>query len=315
MEEIFKSSYTTLIIEQMDKKILDFYLQFSQYTNPGCYKKILEKSLPNDVCEIGLLVRKQIIHRVTLKNGNTGSNSDLRYGDMRKVPWYRQAEDDIFTTASSMLSELFRRDRRGFTLDRSADNKLVLTCRFTSILMACLLKIKGIPTRVRSGFAPYFNAEGLIKGKSDDHWVNQYWDKNKSRWITIDVDGSLEGYLKFDPYDVPKGTFDFAPDAWLSVRNGKIDGQHFWNTGGNGGLIAISWELFYDFHSLMNDEVIYFHTPKFTHFGVFEKLTEDKLKKIDNLALLMQNPDKNFIKLKNIWETDKEFRLVSGGLL
>lgn len=50
-------------------RIINYYLQFSQYTNPGAYKDILQKTLPDDVREIGLLVRKQLIHRMTLKNG------------------------------------------------------------------------------------------------------------------------------------------------------------------------------------------------------------------------------------------------------
>lgn len=299
----------------MDNKILNHYLQFSQYTNPGLYKDVLQKGLPDKVEEIGLLIRKQIIHRMTLKNGNTGSNADLRYGDTTKVPWYRQPEDDVFVTASAMLSELFRRDPRGLILDRSVENKLVLTCRFTSILMASLLKIKGIPARVRSGFAPYFNVEGLPGSKSDDHWINQYWNEKESRWVTIDVDGSIEGYLKFNPYDIPEGTFDFSPDAWLAVRSGKVDGQHFWNAGGHGGLIVVAWELFYDFHCLMNDEVIYMHTPEITHFGKFEKLTEQQLGEIDNLAKLMQKPEDNFEELNKIWETKREFRLLKGALL
>ena len=297
------------------EKVINYYLQFSQYTDPGLYRDVVKKSLPDNIKEIGLLVRKQIIHRMTLKNGNTGSNKDLRYGDMTKVPWYRQPEDDVFTTASAMLAELYRRDSRGLILDRAVENKLILTCRFTSILMASLLKVKGIPARVRSGFAPYFKAEGLPGDKSDDHWINQYWNKKESRWTTIDVDGSLEGYLKFDPYDVPDGIFDFSADAWIAVRNGKINEQHFWNAGDNSGLIVIAWELFYDFHCLMNNEVIYLHTPEMTHFGKFDKLSEKQLAEIDNLAMLMQKPDDNFEELQKIWNTKKEFRLLKGGLL
>jgi len=80
----------------MNSEIQDFYLQFSQYTNPGLYGDTLRKILPDDVRKIGLLVRKQLVHRMTLKNGNTGSNKDLRYGDMTKVPWYRQPEDEKY---------------------------------------------------------------------------------------------------------------------------------------------------------------------------------------------------------------------------
>lgn len=299
----------------MNSTVTNFYLKFGQYTDPGLYKEILNKTLPDHVNEIGLLVRKQIIHRMTLKNGNTGSNTDLRYGDMTKIPWYRQPEDDIFPTASAMISELYRRDGRGFTLDRATENKLILTCRFTSILTTSLLKTKGIASRVRSGFASYFNVEGLPESKSDDHWISQYWNEQKSRWVSIDVDGSLEGYLRFDPYDIPEGVFDFSADAWLSVRKGKIDPSHFWNAGGNGGLIAIAWELFYDFHCLMNEEIIYKHTPAITNFGKFDTLSEQQLEEIDGLARLMQKPDENFEKLQKIWDTKKEFRLLTGSLL
>lgn len=298
----------------MNKKILDHYLQFGEYTDPGLYKEILQKELPDDIREIGLLIRKQIVHRSTLKNGNTGSNKDLRYGDMTKVPWFRQAEDDVFPTSAAMLSELFRRDLKGFVLGRAIENKLILSCRFTAILMASILKVKGIPARVRSGFAPYFIVEGLEAGKSDDHWINQYWNEKELRWITIDVDGSLEGYLKFDPYDIHEGIFDFSANAWIKVREGKIEGSHFKDAAGFEGLVTIGWELFHDFHSLMNNEILYQHGPLYG-WGRMDKLTGEELKEIDNLAKLMQKPDENFDKLKYIWETNKKFRILKGGLI
>ena len=79
----------------MKKDILDHYLKFSLFTDPGCYKSLLKK-IPDDIRKIGSLIRKQIIHRVTLRYGNTGSNEDFRYGDMDKIPWWRlRCEDDI----------------------------------------------------------------------------------------------------------------------------------------------------------------------------------------------------------------------------
>lgn len=88
-------------------------------------------------------------------------------------------------TASAMLAELFRRDKKGFTLKRKAEDKLILTCRYTAILIAAILKSKGIPCRVRSGHAPYFNM-GELGDVTTDHWINQYWDKKEKRWVTID---------------------------------------------------------------------------------------------------------------------------------
>ncbi|MDO8471641.1 MAG: transglutaminase domain-containing protein [bacterium] len=299
----------------MQQVIIDHYKCFSLYTNPGLYEKYLREELPNDIKEIGLLVRKQIIHRTTLKAGNTGTNSDLKYGDMNRVPWYRQPEDDVFPTVSAMMAELFRRDARGLTLDRNPEDKLVVTCRHDSLLVAAILKSKGIPTRVRSGFAPYFMVEGLPVGKSDDHWIDQYWDEGQSRWVTIDVDGSLHNYTKLNFYDLPQGTFDFSAAAWLQVRAGKIDEKHFYNAGGFEGLMAIAWELFYDFHCLMNNEIIYLHVPEIVSYSNFTNLKEKVLQEIDQLATLMLEPDKNFKALTSIWDSKREYRIMTGGLL
>lgn len=295
----------------MSDKVLEHYKEFSYATFPGCYLDYLRNQTPNDVKEIGRLVRKSLIHKHVLQNGNTQSNQDLRYGDMAKVPWYRIGEDDVLTTASSMLAELFRRDVRGLVIDRSEENCLVLTCRSTALLMASILKSKGIPTRVRSGFSPYFELEGMTS-LSWDHWINQYWDENASRWITIDVDGSIEPYIKFDPYNIPEGIFEFSADVWLKIRNGDKKPEDYHNSGGTSGLIVVAWELFYDFHSLMNSEPIYTNTPEITFFKNFPNLKEPELQEIDDLARLLQNPDENFVKLMDIFNTKRKFRIIHG---
>lgn len=291
--------------------MLNHYRQFSLFTNPGLYRHILQMDLPDDVREIGYLVRKQLIHRNLLANGNTGSNADLRYGDMTKVPWWRQPEDDYLPSTSAMLAELFRRDERGFVADRKEENKLILTCRFVAILMAAILKAKGKPARVRSGFDPYSSPK---PGTSCDHWITQYWHAAQKRWITIDVDCCLED-LQFDPFDMPTHVFDWSADVWLKVRAGEADPDRFWNAGGFDGLMPIAWELYYDFHCLMNNEIIYLHSPKHVGPAVFDRLSSADLDEIDHLARLMQHPDENFQVLCDIWQTNRKERLLGGALL
>lgn len=296
--------------EVLRPQLRDHYLQFGVFTNPGLYKKCLSEDLPIEIREIGLLVRKNIIHRTTLAAGNTGTNVDLRFGDMTEVPWWRQPEDDILATAAAMLAELYRKDGRGFVSDRATQDKLVLTCRYVSILIAAILKSKGIPARVRSGNAPYFE-----KGQSDDHWINQYWNDEEGRWVTIDVDGSLSLVENFDPYDLPVGAFDFPGKAWLDVRSGNRSADDFYNAGGERGLVVVAWSLFYDFHSLMNHENIYLHIPNMVRVNNFPTLAGPQLKEIDELAELMIDPDENFVEIKELYETKREFRLLGGGLL
>jgi hypothetical protein len=298
----------------MNQKILKHYLDFSTYTYPGLYQEKLKNDLPDDVRETGLLVRKNFVHRTTLAAGNVGTNADLKFGDMTKILWWRQPEDDILVTATAMLAELYRRDNRGFVNDRKPQDKLVLTCRFVAVMMASILKSKGVPARVRSGNAPYFDM-GELGNVSTDHWINQYWSEKESRWITIDVDGSLSLKDKFDPYDMPEGKFDFPADAWLSIRAGKVDSQNFYNAKPERGAIVVLWSLFYDFHCLMNNEIIYTHGPVYGRYEKFNALTPAEFDKIDNLARLMQKPEENFDALTKIWETEKDFRLLAGGLL
>lgn len=290
---------------------VDFYREYSQYTNPGLYAPKLKKDLPNDIEEIGLLVRNQLTHRKVLENGRLGVEIPEVYGDMTKVPWYRQPEDDIFITAAAMLAELYRRDAKGFHHRRAEENRIILTCRYVSVLVASILKTKGIPARVRSGFAPYFNLYG---GRAADHWVTEYWLEKENRWVMIDVDGSLEAYLDFDPYDVPPGTFIYSADAWLDVRSGKRPGDMFWNAADHTGLMVIAWELFYDYHCLMSNEVIYVHVPEFIYHQ-FDKLSEKDFADIDELAVLLQKPEENFAKIKDTWEKETRFRILRGGLL
>jgi hypothetical protein len=294
---------------ELNQKQREHYLLFSTFTNPGLYKVLLAE-LPDDIRELGLLIRQNFVHRTTLAWGNTKSNEDLRFGDMNKMPWWRQPEDDNLTTTAAMLAELYRRDERGLVVDRKVEDKLVLTCRYDSLLVASILKAKGIPARVRSGFAPYF-----IAGKSIDHWITQYWSDIEHRWVTIDVDGSISHNGNFDAYDISENAFDWSAQAWLDVRQGKTAPDYFWNAGDFSGLMPIAWELFYDFHCLMNNEIVYYHHPKMVCYENFPKLTDEQLKDIDDLANLLLNPDDNCDELLKVWETDKEFRLLSGGLL
>ncbi len=229
---------------------------------------------------------------------------------MKKMPWWRQAEDDNFNTAVAMIAELFRRDPKGLTLDKKEKDKLVLTCRHTTLLVASTLKAKGIPARVRSGYAPYFPFE---KGISSDHWINEYFDKKQNRWVIIDVDG-CEHKTGYDMFNLPQNAFDYPGISWTNCRNKKDNPNRFYNASGARGLKVVGWALFYDLHCLMNNEIIYVHNPKYL-YTKWDKLSQEELKELDNLAGLLTNPDKNFYKLKKLWETKKKFRILKGGLL
>ncbi len=291
----------------MQESLLNHYRSFSLFTFPGLYQELLQRDLPTDIAEAGRLLKRQIIHKITLYTGRKGSRVNPAYGDMSKVPWYRQGEDDYFPTAAAMLAELYRRDPRGFVPDRAEEHKLILTCRFVAILMASILKSRGIPARVRAGYAPYIPSDYI-----EDHWITQYWHAPSRRWITIDADTSLES-RPFDPFDMPLDAFDFAANAWLGMRSGSKD-PNVYRTHGATYLDEMGAQVLCDFHCLMNNEIPYTHYPVFVASD-FDSDHEQKLQELDAFARLLQHPDENFAQLQTIWETNHDFRLLRGPLV
>ncbi|MBU0976265.1 MAG: transglutaminase domain-containing protein [Patescibacteria group bacterium] len=291
---------------QVQQNLQKHFLKFSPFTYPGFYQDSFE-SLPSNINKLGYLIRKQIIHPIVLSNRNLNLT---HHGDMSKIPCYRQREEDNFQTVGAMLTELHRRDERGIILDQAVEDKLILSCRNVAILTASILKSKGIPARVRSGFAGYV---ALSKERNVDHWINQYWDKKKGRWVTIDIDACKESLI-FDPFDIPKKEFHFAAETWLRVRNNSLDGSKFIHFSGYGGLPAIVEALFFDFHCLMNNEIIYVHFPAYL-YGRLNMASHGEWEEIDELATLMLDPDKNFTQLRNLWKEKRKFRILKGGLL
>lgn len=295
----------------LNETLREHYLKIGPYTYSGLYRDYFQ-SLPDDPRELGNLISHQIIHRVTLREGNTNANADLRYGDMTEYPWYRhRCEDDLFLTASAMAAELFRLDERGFVPDRAVKNKLVLTCRYVSVLVSAIYKAKGIPCRSRAGFAPYFQP-----GTSMDHWINQVWSEEQDRWVTIDADGFYnEAAMGLNQYDLAEDQFDWAAKTWLSIRRGETDGTEFLYADGLGtcSLKAAIRYLFYDFHALMNQEISYLFQPCYID-EKFDSLSSKELKELDTLAELLLSPDENFSALRELWETNRKFRVLNSPL-
>lgn len=282
----------------MKDEILDFYKEVSMYTNYQPYEAYF-KNLPDDLDELAELIRSNIIHRVQLMDDSKG-NQKIR----EKFPWYRyRCEDDVLLTAPAMMSELFRQDERGFVMTRKIQDKIVVTCRYMSVLAASILKAKGYSCRVRSGFAPYF-----YEGIACDHWICQYYDEDLKRWIDYDVDGEIR--------DDNQKKMIFASSAWLDVRSGKRDVNYFVHGSDTKGMAMLARAVFLDFHSLMNDEISYLFMPTYIDKDEeFFDLTPDGLKEIDDLALLMLNPDQNFDEIRYLFRNDKKLRVINTPLV
>lgn len=110
--------------------------------------------------------------------------------------------------------------------------------------------------------------------------------------------------------------FYFAAETWLDVRVGKVNAKKFVHNPLDKEADMLARTLFFDFHSLMNDEISYLFFPTYldTKKEFFE-LGIEELKELDDLATLMFEPDKNFDELRYLFENDKKFRVLNTPLL
>jgi len=201
--------------EQIDSSILDFYRQYSSFTDPGEYK-YLYKNLPDSLPELCSLIRSQFI--------NYGWELDMYREQISKERWNESLK---YPTVKSALEGLLSHDSRGIVKDRKPKDRLVLICRDNAVLLASILKYRGIPARVRYGFDPY-----LIPGFHSNHVICEVWNKNEDRWMLVDPSA--------DRVDFNREDFDFSNDVWLKMQRKEIDPKLYGMVGRYTGLSIIT---------------------------------------------------------------------------
>lgn len=123
--------------------VLDFYRQYSTYTDPGAYAYLYE-NLPDSLPELCRLIKSQFIHPF----------AELQqYREM--IPKERWNESLKYPTVQLILEGLILYNPSGLVQNRQPEDRLVLGCREYAILLASILKHRRIPARVRCGHATY----------------------------------------------------------------------------------------------------------------------------------------------------------------
>jgi hypothetical protein len=149
------------------------------------------------------------------------------------------------------LDWIFEKDARHLLIQRLPGKRAVGTCRDFALMLCSFLRSKGVPARVRCGFAAYFI------NPWEDHWVCEYWDEQCQRWCLSDpqIDGwhKERFQIEFDPTDVPRQAFVTAGQAWLDCRAARSDPHHF-GQGKVTGLWFIKVNVFRDHYVLNNRE-------------------------------------------------------------
>jgi hypothetical protein len=172
-----------------------------------------------------------------------------------RIPDARKRESHI-RSAEELLNRILALDARPLSVARPVDKRLIGVCRHFAVLLAAMLRAKGIPARVRCGFGTYFNP-----GYFEDHVVCEIWNAAKRRWLLADPQfdevwrKALE--IDHDVLDVPRDRFLIAADAWALCRAGKADPQKFGIFKGDlRGLWFIAGNLVHDVAALNKMELL-----------------------------------------------------------
>ena len=132
------------------------------------------------------------------------------------LPPDRMAERNT-RSAERLLDRVVELDGAPFDRARSADRRIVGTCRHFAVLSVAFLQAAGVPSRARCGFASYF-----VPAKLVDHWIAEHWSEPAQRWVRIDAE-ILGTDLVDRPDDLAAGEFLTGGEVWRLVRTGAID--------------------------------------------------------------------------------------------
>ena len=131
----------------------------------------------------------------------------------------RLAETQI-RPAGELVARLLALDPAPLDEERVPAERVIGTCRHFAVIACALLRHRGIPARVRCGFATYFQP-----GLGLDHWITEYRD-DRGAWIRIDAEVMGQGVID-RPEALTGEQFLTGGEAWSAFRRGDIDASRF----------------------------------------------------------------------------------------
>lgn len=191
-----------------------YYTAQSSFSSPGRLAGLYNQ-LPADPGQLAQIVRGLVIHRLEGDLFDYQIPSDWLHNDAET-----RYLDDI-------LALLTERNDAPLIQRRTPADRFVGVCRDFALLLCSFLRHAGIPARLRSGFADYFNTDGF----HFDHMVTEYWD-NQHGWRLADAQLTDQRVITafavdFDPMNVPRDRFLVAGKALQLIRSGGAGANSF----------------------------------------------------------------------------------------
>lgn len=272
-----------------DKSILKFYKQYSSFTDPGKYE-YLYKNLPDSLPELCRLIKSQFIHPF--------SELPQYRNQIPKERWDEWIT--MYPTVQLILKGLLSYDSRGIVYDRNPHNRLVLACRGNAIVLASVLKYRGIPARVCVGHAKYIES-----GYHVSHAICEVWNDTEKRWMLVDPDMNM--------IDFNREQFDFSNEVWLKMQKGDINPNLYIQPPNITGLVSILGKISLDLSSLLGTEFTFAQYAPMLDYCLKNNnhLTARQIEILNKICKLMNTLDaKNLTELQEIYNKTPEIQIT-----
>jgi len=126
--------------------ILAYYTSHSPFTDPGPYAH-LYNDLPERSDELAGIVHGLLLHKLV---------TDFYNVTLNRV----QRAEQFLRTIEQRLAKIADVDPSSLTMPREPQQRQVGMCRDFALLHVSMLRHKGIPARMRVGFAKYLDPKG-----------------------------------------------------------------------------------------------------------------------------------------------------------
>ena len=268
----------------------EYYTLHSYCSNPGSYKGLFN-CISQDISEICKTGHGLFLHYADLNLFST-SVSEERYKELN------------LRTIQNSLEKIILNENRALNMPRTAEKSVMGVCRDTALLLCSILRSRGIPTRLRSGFVSYF-----IPGLFLDGFCVEYYNEKKSQWCSVDtrtMQLHIDHYklsIDFDLTDVPSDKFISAAQAWKMCRFENADPVRF-GSRQHRGLFAVRNRLIQDLALLNKQETLIWDV-----WGAMLCSVITDFKLLDDLAELLINDKGNVKKITEFYNNNSLFKV------
>jgi len=226
------------------------------------------------------------------------TKADLNDPNTIEYPWPKRSGDRIEESLPmSCLAKLTQSGHQSTLVLR-----LVLGCRHNAILLASILKYRGIPARVRYGHATY-----IIPDFHVSHVICEVWNENDNRWMLVDPSTVM--------VDFSREKFDFSNDAWLKMQKKEIDPNLFGIPRKYTGSISITAKLCHDLASILGTEYTTYQFAPIIDDAVKNDhqltLTSKQIETLNRISELMKSIDTESIsQLQEIYSNTPQIQIT-----